>query len=222
VREGLRLLIEAADDIEVVGEAEDGRQAVAMAEKLVPHVVILDIIMPRLNGVEATRQLVRSLPEAKILVLSSYSEDEQVHELVEAGASGYLVKASAAGELLTAIREIHAGRAFLSPAVCKSVMEECRESLKRKRTENALGARLTSRETEVLQLVAEGYANKQIADVLGISTKTAEKHRQELMNKLNIHDTASLTRYAVSRRLVEPPCNPFSSSPTPAAAEPAV
>jgi DNA-binding NarL/FixJ family response regulator len=215
VREGLKALIEAADDMEVVGQAENGREGVALAKRLVPDVIVLDIIMPLLNGVEATRQLVRSLADPKILILSTYSEDEQVRQLIEAGASGYVVKQSATGELLAAIRAIYNGRAYLTPTVCKSVMEECRESLKRKRTENPEGTRLTSRETEILQLIAEGYANKQIADQLGINLKTVEKHRQELMDKLNIHNIASLTRYAVSRRLIQAPSTPFGSSGSP-------
>ena len=217
VREGLKVLIEAAADMEVVGQAENGRAGVALAKKLVPDVIVLDIIMPLLNGVEATRQLVRSLLEPKILILSTYSEDEQVQQLIEAGASGYVVKQSAAGELLAAIRAIYSGRGYLSPAVCKSVMDECRQSLKRKRTENPEGTRLTSRETEILQLIAEGYANKQIADQLGINLKTVEKHRQELMDKLNIHNIASLTRYAVSHRLIQAPSTPFGSSEPPPA-----
>jgi DNA-binding NarL/FixJ family response regulator len=215
VREGLRVVIEAAEDMEVVGQAENGREGVALAKKLIPDVIILDIIMPLLNGVEATRQLVRSLPEPKILILSTYSEDEQVQQLIEAGASGYVVKQSAAGELLCAIRAIYKGGAYLSAAVCKSVLEECRQSLKRKRTEDPQATRLTSRETEILQLVAEGYANKQIADQLGINVKTVEKHRQELMDKLNIHNIASLTRYAVSHRLIQVPSAPFDSSQSP-------
>jgi DNA-binding NarL/FixJ family response regulator len=215
VREGLKVVIEATEDMEVVGQAENGRQAVALAKKLIPDVIVLDIIMPLLNGVEATRQLMRSLPEPKILVLSTYSEDEQVQQLIEAGASGYVVKQSAARELLAAIRAIHGGGGYLSPAVCKSVMEECRQSLKRKRSEAPQGTRLTSRETEILQLIAEGHANKQIADVLGITVKTVEKHRQELMDKLNIHNIASLTRYAVSHRLIQVPSAPFTPSESP-------
>jgi len=203
VRGGLRSIIEAAGDMEVVGEAADGRQAIARAEKLSPDVIVLDIIMPLLNGVEATRRLVQSLPDAKVLILSTYSDEEQVQQLIEAGASGYLVKQSASGELLTAIRGIHRGGAYFSPALCKGVLEECRRSLKQRRIENPEATRLTSREREVLQLVAEGYANKQIAAALGLTIRTVEKHRQELMDKLNIHDAASLTRYAGSHGIIK-------------------
>jgi len=202
VRHGLRLLLEACDDMEVIGEAANGREAVELATKLHPHMVILDIVMPLLNGAETTRQLLRAVPAIKVVVLSSYSEHDRVEQLVEAGASGYVVKQSAGDELLTAIRQIQQGGAFLSSAVCKGVLDEFREALKRKRAESS-DSRLTPRETEVLQLVAEGYANKQIADMLGISIKTAEKHRQDLMDKLNIHETASLTRYAVAQGLVD-------------------
>jgi DNA-binding NarL/FixJ family response regulator len=188
--------------MEVIGEAANGREAVELATKLHPHMVILDIVMPLLNGAETTRQLLRAVPAIKVVVLSSYSEHDRVEQLVEAGASGYVVKQSAGDELLTAIRQIQQGGAFLSSAVCKGVLDEFREALKRKRAESS-DSRLTPRETEVLQLVAEGYANKQIADMLGISIKTAEKHRQDLMDKLNIHETASLTRYAVAQGLVD-------------------
>ena len=205
IRHGLRLLIEACADMEVVGEAENGREAVELAEKLKPDIVILDIVMPMLNGVETTRQLLRTVPNTRVLVLSSYSEHDRVEQLIEAGASGYVVKQSAGDELLNAVRQIQQGGAFLSPAVCKGVMDEFRHAIRRKRAASGEESRLTSREVEVLQLVAEGYANKQIADMLGISIKTAEKHRQELMNKLNIHETASLTRYAVAQGLVELP-----------------
>ena len=214
VREGLKLIIEAAEDMEVIGEAENGREAVEMATRLRPNVVILDIIMPMLNGVETTRQLLKTVPEARILVLSSYSEDAHVDQLIEAGASGYLVKQSAAGDLLTAVRQVHEGGAFLSPSICKRVMDECRQALRHKSTAQSKVPRLTSREVEVLQLVAEGYANKQIADLLGLSIKTVEKHRQELMNKLGIHDTASLTRYAVAQGIVAAPTNPVAEPAT--------
>jgi DNA-binding NarL/FixJ family response regulator len=215
VRHGLRLLFEACPDIEVVGEADNGRQAVELGEKLQPDVIVLDVVMPMLNGVETTRQLARATPKSKVVVLSSYSEHDKVEQLVEAGACGYVIKQSASDELLTAIRAIHQGGAFLSPPVCKGVLEEFRQAILRKRAESG-EARLTSRETEVLQLVAEGYANKQIADMLGISVKTAEKHRQELMNKLNIHETASLTRYAVAQGLVELPAASLQRKAPPA------
>jgi DNA-binding NarL/FixJ family response regulator len=164
----------------------------------------LDIVMPALSGAETTAQIVRAVPDAKILVLSAYSDDERIHQLIEAGANGYLVKQSAGDELLNAIRQVHAGRAYLGPTICKRVLDKCRESLRSRTTLRIAESRiLTPRENEVLRLVAEGYANKQIADRLAITVKTVEKHRQELMDRLDLHNTAALTRYALSHGLLE-------------------
>jgi DNA-binding NarL/FixJ family response regulator len=202
VRQGLHALLDAEGDITVVGEAENGRQAVAQAKKTLPDVVVMDVAMPGLNGLEATRQIVRNIPSSKVLVLTSYGDDDYVTQLLEAGATGYLVKQTAAADLLKAIREVHAGNAFFSPSIAKRLRQQQSETL-------AAGlpatrpSRLTSREAEVLQLVAEGLANKQIAAELAISIKTVEKHRQQAMNKLNIHDVAGLTRYAVAKGWVE-------------------
>ena len=204
VREGLRLILESASDIEVVGEVENGRLAVQMAKKLQPDVVVMDVVMPTLNGVEATRQLLKETPNTKVLVLSSYSDDDRVQQLIEVGAIGYLVKQTAANDLLAAIREAYKGNAFFSPSISKRLLEQCREALAGGGTVKRKGPKLTSREAEVLQLIAEGYANKQIADQLGISIKTVEKHRQAVMDKLNIHEIAGLTRYAITKHMVEP------------------
>jgi DNA-binding NarL/FixJ family response regulator len=203
VRQGLRVLLEAEPDIEIVGEAENGRTAVQLTKKLMPHVVVMDIAMPALNGLEATRQIIKEAPTAKVLVLSSYSDDEYVHQLTEAGAAGYLLKQTASADLIKAVREARKGNAFFSPSISKRLLEHYREAfLKgipvRKRTDL-----LTSRESEVLQLIAEGRPNKQIAAELCISIKTVEKHRQQVMNKLNIHDVAGLTRYAISKGILE-------------------
>ncbi|HWF20494.1 MAG TPA: response regulator transcription factor [Verrucomicrobiae bacterium] len=203
VRQGLRALLVVEEDIEIVGEAETGRQAVVMAKKLMPDVVVMDIAMPLLNGLEATRQITKQLPDTKVLVLSSYSDDEYVQQLTEAGAAGYLVKHTAANDLIKAIREARRGNAFFSPSIAKRLRDQCREAFVsgqpvRKRTDY-----LTSRESEVLQLIAEGQANKQIAAELCISIKTVEKHRQQVMNKLNIHDVAGLTRHAISKGIIE-------------------
>lgn len=202
VRQGLRALLEAEEDITVLAEAENGRQAVAQAKEILPDVVVMDVAMPGLNGLEATRQIVRHVPSSKVLVLTSYADDDCVAQLLEAGATGYLVKQTAAADLLKAIREVHHGNAFFSPSIAKR--------LRRQAGGTAIGqkpasspCRLTSREAEVLQLVAEGLANKQIATELSISIKTVEKHRQQAMNKLNIHDTAGLTLYAIAKGWVE-------------------
>jgi DNA-binding NarL/FixJ family response regulator len=203
VRQGLRALLEAEGDIAVVGEAENGRQAVAQAKKTLPDVVVMDVAMPGMNGLEATRQILRNVPSSKVLVLTSYGDEDYVNQLLEAGATGYLVKQTAAADLLKAIREVHHGNAFFSPSIAKRLRQQESEALAGGQSQAGKPSRLTSREAEVLQLVAEGFANKQIAAELSISIKTVEKHRQQAMNKLNIHDIAGLTRYAISKGWVE-------------------
>lgn len=202
VRQGLRALLNSEQDIEVLGEAENGRQAVMAARKTPPDIVVMDVAMPLLNGLEATRQILKAVPTARILVLTSYGDDECVAQLMQAGASGYLIKQTAANELLKAIREVHRGNAFFSPAIAKRLRDQCREVFTSGRPARK-ASELTSREAEVLQLIAEGFSNKQIAGELTISIKTVEKHRQQVMNKLNIHDVAGLTRYAISKGMVE-------------------
>ena len=203
VRQGLRALLEAEPDIAVIGEAETGRQAVQLTKKLSPDVVVMDIAMPQLNGLEATRQIIKDMPNAKVLVLSSYNDDEYVHKLTEAGAVGYLLKQTAATELLKAVREARRGNAFFSPAISKRILEQYREAFLNGGPVRKRADFLTTREAEVLQLIAEGAPNKQIAAELCISIKTVEKHRQQVMNKLNIHDIAGLTRYAISKGIIE-------------------
>jgi len=203
VRQGLRALLAAEDDIDIVGEAENGRQAVQMVKKFLPDVAVIDIAMPVLNGLEATRQIIRTVPQTKVLVLSSYSDDEYVQQLTEAGAAGYLVKQTAAIDLLKAIREVSRGNAFFSPAIAKRLRDQCRVALVDGGPVRRRPDYLTTREAEVLQLIAEGRANKQIASELCISIKTVEKHRQQVMNKLGIHDVAGLTRHAISKGIIE-------------------
>jgi DNA-binding NarL/FixJ family response regulator len=201
VREGLRALLASEEDIEIVGEAENGSEAVKMARKTPPDVVVMDVAMPQLNGLEATRQICRSLRETKVLVLTSYSDDECVAQLNKAGAAGYLIKQTAANELPRAIREVRRGNAFYSPAIAKRLRDQAREVFdygsNGKKTNE-----LTAREAEVLQLIAEGYSNKETGIKLNISIKTVEKHRQQAMNKLNIHEVAGLTRYAIAKGVV--------------------
>ena len=203
VRQGLRALLSAEGDMEIVGEAENGRQAIQLAKKFLPDVAVIDIAMPVLNGLEATRQITRAVPSTKVLILSSYSDDEYVQQLTEAGAAGYLVKQTAANDLLKAIREAHKGNAFFSPAIAKRLRDHCREALVPGQPVKSRSDYLTTREAEVLQLIAEGRANKQIAAELCISIKTVEKHRQQVMNKLGIHDVAGLTRHAISKGIIE-------------------
>ena len=205
VRQGIRTLLEAEKDLNVVGEADNGRQAVQMAKRLRPDVIVMDIGMPSLNGLEATRQISRQIPKSKVVVLSSYSDDEYVQQLTAAGATGYLIKTTASQDLVMAIREAKKGNAFFSPAISKRLIEHYRQAVVRGEPLKKGRGRLTSREMEVLQLVAEGNHNKQIAAKLFISIKTVEKHRQQLMNKLEIHEVAGLTRYAITKGFVEDP-----------------
>ncbi len=203
VRQGLRALLAAEQDIEIVGEADNGRQAVQLVRETTPDVVVMDIAMPVLNGLEATRQVTRATPGTKVLVLSSYSDDEYVQQVTEAGAAGYLVKQTAGTDLLKAIREAYRGNAYFSPLIAKRLRDQCRTALSTGQTVKKRSDHLTTREAEVLQLIAEGRANKQIAAELCISIKTVEKHRQQVMNKLGIHDVAGLTRHAIAKGIIE-------------------
>jgi len=203
VREGLKKLLEAEDDIVVVGEAADGRKAVELTQKLHPAVVVMDIAMPHLNGLEATRQILKTDPGVKILILSAHSDDAYVESVTSLGAVGYLIKQTSAHFLSEAIREVHKGNTFFSPDVAKRFHKRHQESLNRKGLPKDNAAQLSVREVEVLQLIAEGEANKQIAEALSISIKTVEKHRDHLMRKLDIHDTAGLTRYAIQKGIIE-------------------
>jgi len=203
VREGLRALLMAEGDIDVIGEARDGREAVQLAKRLLPAVIIMDIAMPLLNGVEATRQILRDLPATKVLILSAHSEDEYVEQVTLLGAAGYLIKQTSADFLARAIREVNKGNLFFSPSIAKRLRHREQSALDRGGRPRRRGVRLTSREVEVLQLIAEGKANKQTAAELHISVKTVEKHRQHLMSKLDLHDTANLTRYAIAAGIIE-------------------
>jgi DNA-binding NarL/FixJ family response regulator len=203
LREGLRSLLDLNPDFSVVGEATTGREAVTLARKLNPAVIVMDIAMPLLNGFEATRQILLAAPEAKVLVLSAHSDDEYVAHMADVGASGYLVKQNSGQVLLHAIKEVANGRPYFSPSILKRLNDAARRARENGDIRGTPKRPLTSREAEVLQLVAEGAANKQIAATLGISIKTVEKHRQQLMDKLDIHDTAGLTRHAITTGAIE-------------------
>ena len=203
VREGLRSILEAEGDIEVVGQAQDGRQAVELAKALLPAVIVMDIAMPRLNGLEATRQILKIAPATRILILSAHSDDAYVEQVMSLGAAGYLIKQTSLLILAKAIREASKGNTFFSPSIAKQLRDKDKRSLDREGLPSKKISTLTSREVEVLQLIAEGKANKETAAELGISIKTVEKHRQALMEKLNIHDIASITRYAISKGIIE-------------------
>ncbi len=201
VREGIRKLLEAEDDFAVVGEATNGREAIDMVSKLGPDVIVMDIALPLLNGMMACRHLNKICPQTRVLMLSAHGDDAYVEESIESGAAGFMLKQAPGSALAQAIREVHAGRRFYSSAI----LRRYREVQSGLNTGSGPKKRppLTSRESEVLQLIAEGKANKETADELGISIKTVEKHRTNLMRKLNIHDTATLTRHAIARGIIE-------------------
>jgi DNA-binding NarL/FixJ family response regulator len=201
VREGFRKMLELESDFEVVGEADNGRQAVALARKLLPDIVMMDIAMPRLNGLEATRQMLKSNPAIKVIMLSAHSDDAYISEAAKSGASGFLIKQSSGQSVCHAIREVQKGNSYFSPSVAKRLRDRNITSKDSSLLVNR--NQLSSREIEVLQLIAEGKANKQTASELGISIKTVEKHRENLMAKLDIHDTAGLTRYAIGSGIIE-------------------
>jgi DNA-binding NarL/FixJ family response regulator len=203
VREGFRGLLRNQRDIQIVGEAATGRQAVQLAKKLRPAVIVMDVAMPQLNGLEATRQILKAIPSTKVIMLSAHADDAYVEQANAAGATGYLIKQASSHALCDAIREVEKGNTFFSPSIDKRLKHQSAKSPTRKGLDRKSGAGLSSRETEVLQLIAEGKANKETAAELGISIKTVEKHRQRLMQKLNIHDTAGLTRYAISAGIIE-------------------
>ena len=203
VRQGLRALLLAEGDLTIVAEAATGREAVQLAARHRPEVVVMDLAMPLLNGCEATRQILKLVPTAKVVVLSTYGDDSHLHQAIAAGAAAYLLKQTAAGDLVKAIREVKRGNAFFSPAIANRLREQTCQPGATLKPPKPTGLELSSREVEVLQLIAEGFANKQIAAELGLSVKTVEKHRQAVMNKLNIHDIPGLVRHAVSQGIIE-------------------
>ena len=203
VREGFRKMLELENDIEICEEAQDGRQAVVLAKKFHPDVVLMDIAMPLLNGLEAARQLLKERPLIKVLMLSAHNDDAYVQKAIDSGAVGFLLKQTSAHEVCHAIREVHAGRNFFTASITKRQDNLHPQTPDRSGTLKKKNIVLTSREMEVLQLIAEGKANKQTAAELGIGIKTVEKHREHLMDKLDIHDIAGLTRYAISAGIIE-------------------
>jgi len=200
VRESLVGLLEADGDVQVVAQAADGLETVEKAIATRPDIVVADLSMPRLNGIEVVRRLREALPETRVLVLTMHQEDEYVLQAVRAGASGYLVKDSAASELLAAVRDLQAGRAHFGPQASRALAEQMQHP---ERTVDDPYGRLTAREREVFHLIAEGLTTKEIARRLEISVKTAENHRARVMNKLAVRNTAELVRYALRRGLLD-------------------
>lgn len=204
VRDGLCMLLKGEEGIEVIAQAENGREAVKLAAKLQPDVIVMDIAMPHLNGMEATRQILHDAPQSKVIILSAHSDDAYVEKVMSLGASGYLIKQTAAHVLPEAIRRVHLGKKCFSPTIAERRKHHRQRAHDRGELRTSKDAPvLTSREVEVLQLIAEGRANKESAQELHISVKTIEKHRQSLMDKLNIHDTAGLTRHAIATGIIE-------------------
>jgi two-component system response regulator NreC len=197
VRQSLRSLLER-EGFQVVGEASDGQEALRLAESFQPDIAVMDISMPILNGLNAAREMSRSSPKTKTILLTQHDEGQYVSEALDAGVKGYVLKNQVASDLLLAIRQVSRGQVYLSPGVSRAVMEAYHS--KSEKSKNPL----TLRERQVLQLIAEGKSTKDVASLLGISVKTAESHRARLMHKLGIHETASLVRYAVRQGIVQP------------------
>ena len=201
VRQGLRRILESDDEIEIVGEAGDGRTAVELVQKLHPHVIVMDVAMPELNGIEATRQIVKRVEGAKVLVLSMHGDDIYVRQALKAGARGYLLKDSEDLDLIKAVKAIRAGGSFFSPPVSKVVLSGYLGDKGEGELESSV-TRLTDREREVLQLIAEGKTNKDVAHSLSVSVNTVETHRKHIMEKLDLHNTAELVRFAIRTKMV--------------------
>jgi len=201
LREGLRSLLSSHPEFEMVGEAEDGREAIRCVEKFKPDLVLTDLSMPRMNGMDAIKEIKRRNPKTKVLVLTVHKAEEYILSTFKAGADGYLLKDSTHTELVLAVKKVLSGKPYLSPEVSEKVIEGYLEGKKTLKVQTSFET-LTSREREILKLIAEGYRNKEIADDLCISVKTVEKHRANLMEKLNLHNVQALTAFAIEKGLV--------------------
>lgn len=200
VRKGLRSLLEQQPGIEVLAEAVDGREAVRAAETLKPDVLVMDFSMPGLNGLEATRQIKQRVPDTRVLILTRHDNKEYVEAILKAGASGYLLKKSAASELISAIQSVYRGDSFLDPSISRKVIEGFPHQSEGEG--QALDEIITPREREVLQLIAEGHPNREIASTLHISVKTVDNHRANLMKKLELNSTADMVQYAIRKGII--------------------
>lgn len=201
VRKGLRLILERHDGLEVIGEAADGREAVRLAEELSPDIVIMDVGMPQLNGIDATAQILHRNPRAGVIILSMHSDEGYIVRALSAGAKGYLLKDSAEEDLIQAVRIVAQGRPFFSPRITQTLLDDYVRQLRQKGLQDSYDL-LTEREKEVLQLISEGKSNKEVATILGLSVYTVETHRTNLMQKLNLHNTAEIVLYAVRKKII--------------------
>jgi two-component system response regulator NreC len=201
VRKGLRLQLEQNSSFAVVGEATDGRAAVRMAEELLPDIVIMDIAMPNLSGIEATAQIVKKGPETGVIILSMHSDETYITRALAAGAKGYLLKENAEVDLFRAVQVVAQGKPFFSPAIAKTLLEDYMRHMQQRGLEDSYDL-LTAREKEILQLLAEGKSNKEVASMLNLSTNTIETHRTRIMQKLDLHSTAEIVLYAVRKRII--------------------
>ncbi len=201
VRRGLRYLLEKSSSFRVAGEAADGREAVKLAEELDPDVVVMDIAMPNLNGLDATAQIVKKCPRAGVIILSMHSDETYLVRALSAGAKGYLLKDSAESDLIRAVDAVSKGRPFFSPAIAQTLLEDYMRRLRQQNLQDSYDL-LTDREKEVLQLLAEGKANKEVATLLDLSLYTVETHRANLMQKLGLHNTAEIVLYAVRKKII--------------------
>jgi two-component system response regulator NreC len=201
VRKGISYLLSLEEDIDIVGEAEDGNEGIKMAKELCPDVVIMDITMPNLNGIDAIKQIKKSIPETKIMIMTMHTREQYIRQALREGASGYLLKESTPEELVNAIRTVHKGGVALSPSISRFVLNEYVRQADPKKEVDSLEL-LTDRERQVLRLIAEGKTNKEIAKCLSISKSTVNIHRTNIMQKLDIHDTAGLVRYSMEKGII--------------------
>jgi len=201
VRKGLRFILEQEADIQVAGEAGDGREAVRLARDLSPDVVVMDIAMPQLNGIDATSQIVKQNPRVNVLILSMHNDETYLLRALEAGARGFLLKDTAEEDLVRAVRVAAQGKPFFSPAIAQALLEDYMRNLQQRNQQDSYSL-LTEREKEVLQLLAEGRSNKEVAQLLNLSVYTVETHRTRIMQKLNLHNTAELVLYAVRKKII--------------------